>query len=322
MVYSQYKKQWLKKFDENKIEFYQSEEYLSNCIKNQQILENQQAWSRFLSQNQNIYKNFEILQYGKFPEPEIEKINFKKNSYFLKPIHTEIETITNYQQRTDYPYLEKGTTNASVYLRFGFESIRKMILLAKKQSKKLLKELIWREFYIMILFHFPNSTLLEWNPKYQYLRNLWRNPENDQSANKDFKMWKSGRTGFPLVDAGMRELKETGYIHNRVRMVCASFLVKNLIIDWRYGERYFSLQLMDFELASNVGNWQWIAGTGVDAAPYFRIFNPILQQIKFDSNFVYIKKWIPEWNTEHYPKPIIDLEKSRKEILMLFHSSP
>ncbi len=321
VVYSQYKKQWWKEFHQKEIEFYKSEDYIHNFIKNKDIFNNHKTWLNVFSKHQNIYKNLEILHDGRFPEPELEKFKFKKVSYILKPLYTEEEVITQYQNRRDYPYIQKGTTNASVYLRFGLVSVRKMLSIAKELSKKLLEELIWREFYIMILFYFPKKQHSEWNPKYEYLSQIWRNPEKDQQAQRDFEIWKSGKTGFPLVDAGMRELSETGYIHNRVRMNCASFLVKNLLIDWRFGEKYFSLKLMDFELASNVGNWQWVAGTGVDASPYFRIFNPILQQIKFDPNFEYIKQWVPEWNTKEYPKPMIDLVKSKKNVLSIFNKN-
>lgn len=319
-VYSQYAKKWLEKFSKIEIKFYQSENYLKNLIQKEEIQKNYNLWIEILKENKDIYTNLESLNYGKFPEPSIEKMNFKKINYFLKPLNLNENKIQKYHLTRDYPYLEDGTTHSSVYLRFGLESYRKIVFFAKNHSLKLLQELIWREFYIMILFFYPNSVEEEWNPKFLYLRELWRNPNKDHKAKEDFEKWEEGKTGFPIVDAGMRELKRTGYLHNRVRMICASFLVKNLLIDWRFGERHFALFLMDFELASNVGNWQWAAGTGVDASPYFRIFNPFLQQKKFDPNYEYCKKWIPELNSFDYPNPMVDYKESKNKILKLFSS--
>ncbi|MFN3603829.1 MAG: cryptochrome/photolyase family protein [Leptonema sp. (in: bacteria)] len=317
-VYSQYKKQWLKEFAKKEIKNYPSEDWIHNFIQREDIKNYKEIWLNFFKENQNIYETLETLEEGRFPNPLLEKIKFIKTPYILKPLNKDADLIKNYKDTRDFPYLEKGTTNSSVYLRFGLESLRKILQYAKEYSSKLLEELIWREFYIMILYHFPDSINTEWNQKYSYLRELWEDIEKKEESKKLFERWKEGKTGYPLVDAGMRELSETGYMHNRVRMVCASFLVKNLMIDWRYGERYFALKLMDFELASNVGNWQWVSGTGVDASPYFRIFNPILQQKKFDPEFQYCKKWIKEFNTLDYPTPIINLENSKEKILRLF----
>jgi deoxyribodipyrimidine photo-lyase len=195
-------------------------------------------------------------------------------------------------------------------LRFGTVSIRKLASTALHTSEKWLNELIWRDFYQAILYHFPHTVDHAFKPAYD--RIPWRNdPEG-------FRRWCDGKTGYPLVDAGMRELNATGFMHNRVRMVVASFLTKHLLIDWRLGERYFASKLLDFELASNVGGWQWAAGSGCDAAPYFRVFNPQSQQEKFDPQFVYIRKWVPEFGTPAYPKPMIPHPEARERCLTVF----
>lgn len=318
-IYSQYAKKWLEKFSKKEIKNYQSEEYLKNLIQKEDIQKNYNLWIEILKENKNIYINLESLNYGKFPDPLLEKMNFKKTDYLLKPLNLNESKIKQYHQTRDYPSLEMGTTNSSVYLRFGLESYRKILFFAKNHSFKLLQELIWREFFIMSLYFYPKSIEEELDPKFLYLRELWRNPDRDHKTKEDFEKWKEGKTGFPIIDAGMRELKETGYLHNRVRMICASFLVKNLLIDWKFGERHFALLLMDFELASNVGNWQWIAGTGY-SSPYFRIFNPTLQQKKFDPNYDYCKKWIPELNSFDYLNPMIEYKESKNKILKLFSS--
>jgi deoxyribodipyrimidine photo-lyase len=177
-------------------------------------------------------------------------------------------------------------------------------------NEKYLNELIWRDFYQMILFHFPNSVKDSFKKKYDQIE--WVNNEDE------FNKWCEGKTGYPIVDAGMRELNETGFMHNRVRMIVASFLTKHLLIDWRWGEAYFAEKLLDFELASNVGGWQWAASSGCDAAPYFRVFNPTLQQEKFDKNLIYIKKWVKEFGTNEYPKPIVDHVFARERVLSVF----
>lgn len=316
-VYSQYKKHWFKKFSINELNYYPSENYLSSFIKQDMIEKNVNIFSFILKQFKDIYKiNTDIK---KFPEPDLNKIGFKKVSYTLKPLNLKNDFLKNYDKTRDYFYLENGTSNLSVYLRFGFISIREVIKNSFEVSLKFIEELIWREFYMYILYHYPESENEEWNPKYKYMRNLWRNPNKDPKAKKDFELWCNGLTGFPLVDAGMRQLNQTGYIHNRVRMVCANFLVKDLLIDWKLGERYFALKLMDFELASNVGNWQWCSGTGVDAAPYFRIFNPLLQQKKFDPEMIYCKTWIKELETGKYIKPILDHNEQKQKYINLFN---
>ena len=201
----------------------------------------------------------------------------------------------------------------SVHLRFGTVSIRNLVKEALQLNEKWLNELIWRDFYHMILWHHPEVDKA-FKPKYDFIQ--WRNNE------KEFKAWCEGKTGYPIVDAGMRELNETGYMHNRVRMVVASFLVKHLLIDWRWGEAYFAEKLLDFDLAANNGGWQWAAGSGCDAAPYFRVFNPYLQTKKFDPDLKYIKKWVPEFQDPfNYPKPIVEHDFARKRVLETYKSA-
>lgn len=217
--------------------------------------------------------------------------------------------IKDYHQTRDIPGI-KGTTHISVHLRFGTVSIRALVKKAIHLNETWLNELIWRDFYMMILHHFPHSATNSFKP--QYDRVQWRNTE------KEFKLWCDGRTGFPIVDAGMRELNETGFMHNRVRMIVSSFLVKDLLIDWRLGEAYFAEKLLDYDLSANVGGWQWAAGSGCDAAPYFRVFNPTEQQKKFDPEFIYIKKWIPEYGTKEYPQPMVDHAAARLRALQVY----
>jgi deoxyribodipyrimidine photo-lyase len=215
--------------------------------------------------------------------------------------------ISEYSKQRDFP-ARNGTSKLSVHLRFGTISIRKVAKEALTiKDSTFLNELIWREFYMMILYHFP--LVVDHSFKKQYERIKWRNNE------KEFAAWSNGTTGYPLVDAGMRELNETGFMHNRVRMVTASFLTKHLLIDWRWGEAYFAKKLLDYELASNNGNWQWAAGCGCDAAPFFRIFNPAEQARKFDPENKYILKWIPELNSTKYPEPIVDHKFARERCL-------
>jgi deoxyribodipyrimidine photo-lyase len=181
---------------------------------------------------------------------------------------------------------------------------------AQEQNEKYLNELIWRDFYQMILFHFPHSAKSSFKPAYD--RIPWRNNE------QEFEAWKNGQTGYPFVDAGMRELLHTGFMHNRVRMIVASFLSKHLLIDWRWGEAWFAEKLLDFDLASNVGGWQWAASSGCDAAPYFRVFNPALQTEKFDPEFAYIRKWVPEFQKPEYVKPIVDHKMARDRVIAVY----
>lgn len=216
------------------------------------------------------------------------------------------EIISTYDQTRDIPSVI-GTSRLSIHLRFGTISIRVLARHAVKANPVYLNELIWRDFYQMIIFHFPHSA--ENAFKKQYDRIVW---EKDEAH---FQAWCEGKTGYPMVDAGMRELNTTGFMHNRVRMVVASFLTKHLLIDWRWGEAYFAEKLLDYELASNVGGWQWAAGCGCDAAPYFRVFNPTSQQDKFDKDFKYIRKWVPEYGTPLYPDPIVDHKFARERVI-------
>jgi deoxyribodipyrimidine photo-lyase len=235
----------------------------------------------------NFYKN-------PFQFPELSEIGFDRSA--IKVIPHNLSQISNYKEIRDFPALD-GTSYLSPHLRFGTVSIRKLVNWANRKNQTFLSELIWREFFIQVLFNFPK--VVHHNFKSNYDGIQWRNNE------ADFERWCSGTTGYPMVDAGMRQLNETGYMHNRVRMVVASFLCKHLLINWQWGEAYFAEKLLDFELASNVGNWQWAAGTGCDAAPYFRVFNPDIQQKKFDEKGIYIRKWIPEFDLG-YNEPMIE----------------
>lgn len=238
------------------------------------------------------------------PIPSLKSIGFKNiDSEF--PSH-EIDKIIieHYQKNRDFPAIN-GTSKLSVHLRFGTISIRRLIEIALEHSASFLKELIWREFYQMILSNFPRvGKGLSFKPKYDQIE--W------EIDNGEFGKWCEGNTGYPIVDAGMRQLNQTGFMHNRVRMITASFLCKHLLLDWRLGEAYFAEKLLDYDFASNNGGWQWASSSGCDAAPYFRIFNPTIQMKKFDANFVYIKKWVPEFQDAAYPPPMIDHQFARE----------
>ena len=237
----------------------------------------------------------------------MEEMGFEAKIKTVFPSNLFPETIiSNYHETRNFPALS-GTSRLSIHLRFGTISIRSLAAYALKHNATYLNELIWRDFYQMIIFHFPKTINNAFKPLYDQIN--WERNE------VHFQAWCEGKTGYPLVDAGMRELNETGFMHNRVRMVVASFLTKHLLLDWRLGEAYFAEKLLDFELASNVGGWQWAAGSGCDAAPYFRVFNPTSQQEKFDPTFSYIKKWVPEFGTSNYPKPIIEHTFARERIL-------
>lgn len=248
------------------------------------------------------------------PEPlfALEYIGFERSSLPIPPLFCETDIYIHYKENRDFP-AQNGTSRLGIHYRFGTLSIRKKVQEILPLSEVYLNELIWREFYIHILFHFPDVVLNAFKSKYDQIP--WENKL------EMIEKWTMGLTGYPLVDAGMRELKATGYMHNRVRMVTASFLTKHLLTDWRVGEAWFARHLLDFELASNNGGWQWAAGCGTDAAPYFRIFNPMLQQQRFDPQGIYIKKWIPELNTPHYPNPIIPHEYARQRCLDRFQSA-
>ncbi|HMU84892.1 MAG TPA: deoxyribodipyrimidine photo-lyase, partial [Leptospiraceae bacterium] len=239
--------------------------------------------------------------------PGLDQLGFVPSSIRIEDPSIPENIIASYAETRDYPSL-RGTTHLGVHLRFGTLSIRTLAKSAQK-SQVFLSELAWRDFFMMILYHFPHSATRSFKP--QYDRIVWRNNENE------FEAWKEGRTGYPLVDAGMRELVQTGFMHNRVRMVTASFLCKHLLIDWRKGERFFAEKLLDYDLSANVGNWQWACGSGCDAAPYFRIFNPSAQEKKFDPDRAYIKQWIGELSSS-YPEPIVKHELARDRCLKVF----
>ncbi len=255
------------------------------------------------------YSNF--YQQENISIPTLESMGFTKNEVVFPSIIIQQEIIKKYGSERNFPSNVEGTTRLGLHLRFGTISIRELATIAKNLDETFLNELIWRDFYQMILWHFPHvGKGKSFKPDYENI--AWRNNEDE------FNQWCKGTTGYPIVDAGMRELNETGFMHNRVRMIVASFLTKHLLIDWRWGEAYFAQKLLDFDLASNNGGWQWAAGSGCDAAPYFRVFNPYLQTLKFDKSLAYIKKWVPEINEFTYPKPIIEHEFARKRALEIY----
>jgi deoxyribodipyrimidine photo-lyase len=245
--------------------------------------------------------------------PTLKEMGFVKSNQKFPDKHYE-DVISDYPEKRDFPAV-KGTSHIGLHLRFGTVSIRELARKAHGYHEKTwLNELIWREFYMMILDHFPKTMDHAFRPEYDRIK--WMNDE------EQFEAWCQGKTGYPIIDAGMRELNETGFMHNRVRMIVASFLSKDLLIDWRWGERYFARKLLDYEMASNVGGWQWAAGSGTDAAPYFRIFNPESQTKKFDPKMEYIKKWVPEYaDFSKYPKPIIDHAFARDRCLKAFKAA-
>jgi deoxyribodipyrimidine photo-lyase len=245
-----------------------------------------------------------------YPFLELRDFGFEKSTIIIPSYNLEEKRINNYEATRNFPAID-GTSLIGVYLRFGAVSIRKVVMEAlKSKNETFLKELIWREFFMQILWHFPHTITNSFKEKYDAIQ--WVN-DKDQ-----FMKWCKGKTGYPIVDAGMRELNTTGHMHNRVRMIVASFLCKHLLIDWRWGETYFAQKLFDYEQASNVGNWQWAAGSGVDAAPYFRIFNPEEQIKKFDKDWKYIRKWVPEVGTAQYPSPIINHKEARERCLRIY----
>lgn len=276
-VFTPYRKAWLAKVSKDTLKSFPSENYLSNFYKT---------------------KNQKIIS--------LKKIGFVKTGHDFPSQIIPPKIIKDYDKQRDLPGIS-GTSRLGVHLRFGTISIRKTVKEALKLNAAWLNELIWREFFMMILYHFPEAVNKSFKPQYDRIK--WRNNEDE------FMLWCNGKTGYPIVDAGMRELNSTGFMHNRVRMITASFLTKHLLIDWRWGEYYFAKKLLDYELSSNNGNWQWAAGTGCDAAPYFRIFNPYLQTEKFDPRHIYIKKWVPEFSEIKYLKPIVEHSFARKRAL-------
>lgn len=241
------------------------------------------------------------------PFPQLEELGFDKSAIRVKPY--QLDNLQNYAEARDYPVQDSGSY-LGPHLRFGTISIRQVISGLLPEDEVFMSELIWREFFMQILANFPR--VVKGNFKEKYNGIAWRNREDE------FEKWKAGKTGYALVDAGMRELNQTGYMHNRVRMITAGFLCKHLLIDWRWGESYFAEKLLDYELSSNNGNWQWAAGTGCDAAPYFRIFNPYTQFKKFDRAEKYVKRWVPEYGTKEYCEPIVEHKFARARCLQTY----
>ncbi|MBC7555180.1 MAG: deoxyribodipyrimidine photo-lyase [Taibaiella sp.] len=276
-VYTPYSKKWRERLNSFYLKPYSTEKYFNN-----------------------------LLQYTPEPLPTLKEIGFEPTDLTIPPAELNEITARKYNDTRNYPAIA-GTTRQSLHLRFGTVSIRELAKKAQELNDTLLNELIWREFYMMILWHFPNVVNQAFKKDYDNIR--WRNNE------KEFVLWCEGKTGVPIVDAGMRELNTTGFMHNRVRMITASFLTKNLLIDWRWGEAYFARQLLDYDLSANNGGWQWVAGSGCDSAPYFRIFSPQLQTEKFDPELRYIRHWVPEYDQLTYPQPIVDIKASRARCL-------
>lgn len=279
VVFTPYSKKWKENFNEKLTESFPSEKKLA-----------------------------EIAQHS-YPYLSLKDIGFEASGIKVADYNISSALIENYAETRNFPGIE-GTSHLSPHLRFGAVSIRKIVKTALKHRKEtFLNELIWREFFMQILWHFPNTVTESFRPKYDHIQ--WRNNKTE------FQSWCEGTTGYPIVDAGMRQLNATGTMHNRVRMIVASFLCKHLLIDWRWGEAYFAEKLLDYEQSSNIGNWQWAAGSGVDAAPYFRIFNPSEQVRKFDKDLKYIRKWVPEFEQLDY-RPIIDHKEARERCLVVY----
>ncbi|WP_158798305.1 deoxyribodipyrimidine photo-lyase [Pedobacter sp. L105] len=279
-VFTPYFRQWHKKLNDFYLKAYPVEKYLSN-----------------------------LFQTKPFAFPKLSSLGFEKSDQNFPSANFE-RKLAAYEERRDFPF-DDATTHIGLHFRFGTVSIREAAAKAiSAKADKWLSELAWRDFYMMILSHFPQITTQSFKPAYDNIR--WINNE------KDFEAWKNGKTGYPIVDAGMNQLNQTGYMHNRVRMIVGSFLTKHLLIDWRWGEAYFAEKLLDYEMASNVGGWQWACGCGNDAAPYFRVFNPELQAKKFDPENKYIYKWAPEYKHPQHTQPIVEHTFARDRILKVF----
>jgi deoxyribodipyrimidine photo-lyase len=276
-IFTPYSKVWKQKLSENELLPYPSEDFIS----------------KFSPTEQPTF-------------PSLSDIGFNKTDMVFSTPILDKNIIANYENTRNIPAIE-GTTRLSIHLRSGTVSIRKVVACALETNEQWLNELIWREFFMSILVHFPHVETGAFRKKYEAI--AWRNNE------KEFEAWCEGKTGYPIVDAGMRQLNETGWMHNRVRMIVASFLTKHLLIDWRWGEAYFANKLIDYELSSNNGNWQWAAGCGCDAAPYFRVFNPTEQTKRFDPELKYIRKWVKEFDTFDYPQPIVEHSFARNRAL-------
>ena len=310
-------------FSENKIEFKTSKDQV--IFEKSEVVKDDKSpyvvYTPYANKWKLLFKTISLLNYNSenflenianhsYPFLSLNEIGFEKSEIAPPNFDVSEILIDNYEATRNFPSVNK-TSYLGVYLRFGAVSIRKIVAKAvASQNETFFKELIWREFFMQILWHFPHTKNSSFRPKYDAI--VWQNNEDL------FEKWCAGKTGYPFVDAGMRELNATGHMHNRVRMITASFLCKHLLIDWRWGETYFAQKLLDYEQASNVGNWQWAAGSGVDAAPYFRIFNPTEQIKKFDKDLKYIKKWIPELETTFYPAQIVDHKMARERCLKTY----
>lgn len=292
-VFTPYSRKWLAKLDSRISKYTDNNGELSNI-------------SFYLKPYPTLKYATNFLKTNPLPIPSLEKMGFVSSNLSFPSTSVAQGIIKNYDQTRDFP-AQNGTSKLGLHFRFGTVSIREKARKALALNKTYLNELIWRDFYAMILCHFPHVVGKPFRPEYEGVN--WQNNE------QEFQAWCKGKTGYPLVDAGMRELNTTGYMHNRVRMVTASFLTKHLLIDWRWGEAYFAKKLLDFDLASNNGGWQWAAGCGTDAAPYFRIFNPESQLQKFDKELKYVKKWVPEFGTSAYPAPVVDHKMARERCL-------
>ncbi|MFK7833192.1 MAG: deoxyribodipyrimidine photo-lyase [Winogradskyella sp.] len=284
MVYTPYMRVWKAQFKTLDFQIYDTAAYFDNLIEN-----------------------------SKLPNLSLADMGFETSNQKIRPYEVTPALIQNYEDTRNFP-AKDSTSRLGPHLRFGTVSIRKMVEKAIAEENEIFwSELIWREFFMQILWHFPHTKGSAFKSKYDRIE--WRNNE------AEFKLWCNGETGYPLVDAGMRQLNETGFMHNRVRMLVGSFLCKHLLIDWRWGEAYFAEKLHDYDMSSNVGNWQWVAGSGVDAAPYFRIFNPTSQIQKFDKSLEYIKKWVPDFQELTYPQPMVDHKMARERCLETYKSA-
>ncbi|MDG1652287.1 MAG: deoxyribodipyrimidine photo-lyase [Flavobacteriaceae bacterium] len=282
-VYTPFSRKWLELFSQNPIANFPSESHLNN------------------------------LAPLDLPQLNLEDLGFNPSQLSSPKYIFNEKIISSYEETRNYPAVDQ-TSRIGTHLRFGTLSVRKMVQKSSEnENPTFLKELIWREFFMQILWHFPHTMTRSFKPQYDRIE--WRNDPSE------FEKWCQGKTGYPLVDAGMRQLNQTGFMHNRVRMLVGSFLCKHLLIDWRLGEAYFAEKLFDYEMSSNVGNWQWVAGCGVDAAPYFRIFNPTEQIKKFDKQHEYIRKWVPEYQELNYPKPMVDHKFARERCLTTYKSA-
>ena len=283
-VYTPFSRKWLERFEDNELKTYPSETLLGNLISDESL-----------------------------PKINLADLGFDKSTIVEPKYSFDNKIIDKYEETRNFPSLD-STSRLGSYLRFGIVSVRFLVQKAASRSNNIfLKELIWREFFMQILWHFPHTSHKSFKPQYDRIEWL-NNP-------MDFEKWCKGNTGYPLVDAGMRQLNQTGFMHNRVRMLVGSFLCKHLLIDWRWGEAYFAEKLLDYEMSSNIGNWQWVAGCGVDAAPYFRIFNPSEQVKKFDKELRYIQKWVPNFQEIDYPAPMVDHKKARERCLMVYKTA-